>query len=597
MRIALCISGQIRNAQQTLPKLAAFAREMQADVFVSTWAQPGTKVSGIQGIWHVERMFGPLFCGFLPPWLWRERGVAGALPGFEPEMQARVGKAAGPVTAAMLQEHFPGARIDIEDAGALDLGFETQASDTNSLRMLYKLWRCNELRRAAEKQAGTPYDVVVRALPDIVPGAIPAALLGELAAPGCRTVLVDDIQPGAVGDKLAISGAQAADDYAALFGIAMSAPARPWRGIHRELDDYLKALGWQPRLHRASWQFSEDAAMQAVGREVLLRQIAGGPHAPDIPATPAQLQVVGRILAVADRLAAGDHVAARDLLAPVLAEACGRMDGEDTAYLALVLATLVLSAAQEPRAACAAAVLAWCERGRLGRLAEKPPEPHEQAVSRAVSALAGAQSPLSGDRAAVLAWLAEEAAHPLLAPVLPRLRDAAMAEPLEAALPGLLSVAERSPANIEALRKRGFQCLGQGNDLPGAREAAEAMIRLAPASWYGYDLMGHVLEREGDHEGCLAQAKLALARGASYGPLHARVGSVLTFRLKRPHEAVPYLERATAMWNDARAWHWLAVALEGSGDKARALAAIDEALKRDAANAAYRAARQRLAAA
>jgi len=147
MRIALCISGQIRNSAQTLPRLSEFARSISADVFVSTWRSPGSKVSGIQGIWHIERIFGAAFSSFLPDWMLGERGVVGALPNFEPAFNAGLQETLKPVTTEMLLALFPNARIDIEDSGVLDLDLISASSDNNSLRMLYKIWRCNELRR------------------------------------------------------------------------------------------------------------------------------------------------------------------------------------------------------------------------------------------------------------------------------------------------------------------------------------------------------------------------------------------------------------------------------------------------------------------
>ena len=87
---------------------------------------------------------------------------------------------------------------------------------------------------------------------------------------------VDDILPQIIGDKLAMSSSAHADYYAALFGKALRAPARPWRGIHHELHEHLGEAGLEARLHRVQWRADSDADQQAVNRRILLEQLAGG---------------------------------------------------------------------------------------------------------------------------------------------------------------------------------------------------------------------------------------------------------------------------------------------------------------------------------
>ena len=155
MRLAVCISGQVRNADATLPPLAKLVREIGAEVFISTWKQPGTKVSGFQGPWHVQRMFGPVFTRFLPQPILGSGGIPQAVPHFESLVAQEVARSSRPMTMEYLTEVFNGARVHVEDAELLDFGFATMSSDNNSLRMLYKIWRANEMKRLRESQSGT----------------------------------------------------------------------------------------------------------------------------------------------------------------------------------------------------------------------------------------------------------------------------------------------------------------------------------------------------------------------------------------------------------------------------------------------------------
>jgi tetratricopeptide (TPR) repeat protein len=595
MRVALCISGQIRNAEQMLPRLAAFARSMEADVFVSTWTMPGTKVSGVQGIWHVDRMFGPLFCSFMPEWMCLDRGIVGVFPKFASEIDEGIRQAASPISAIDLQAHFPNARIDLEDATTLDLSLETQHSDDNSLRMLYKMWRCNELRRRAEVEQGYRYDVVLRARPDIVPDPIPASVLAELSAPNCRVVLVDDIRPNIVGDKFALSGPAVADEISALFAKAVAAPARPWRGIHHEFHDHLHERKLEPRLHLVAWQWAAAAPYQAMGREILLRQFVRQAFAPNLPAVAAgPMHDLARLLTVADRLQVADLAAAEGALAEAMGIAIAHDHaGEVMLHHALILATLLYSAKGDHHTARAAGLLAWMERVRLSGAGQSPPALHLQAVIKAVLEIPTGAGPIGNlELATATEWLRGAGINEILRPVL-ALHEADDLSKLAPALQDLQAMHEGSPAHIEATRARGFHLLNSGNNL-AAREAAETMIRLAPGNWYGYDLMGHVLERSRDPEGALVYAIRALECFPLQGGLQARVGFVLVFLLSRPQEALVYLKRANELWDDARPWFWYAIALEQSADHDTALIAIAEAIKRDGGNAYYRAAHDQI---
>ena len=55
---------------------------------------------------------------------------------------------------------FPKSFIDVEKEN-LDLEFEKSVPDKNSIKMLYKIWRCNEIKKKIERKNGI-FDCVVR---------------------------------------------------------------------------------------------------------------------------------------------------------------------------------------------------------------------------------------------------------------------------------------------------------------------------------------------------------------------------------------------------------------------------------------------------
>lgn len=164
-----------------------------------------------------------------------------------PEYERRVQEAfrENIVTEGYLASHFPWAVIDIEDETmALDFP-EPRPQDSNSLRMLYKGWRCNELKRAAEKKRGRPFDIVVRMRPDILPilnADIFAEVLRQSDPP---VVLTHHGRPGStyLSDVIAVSNSRVADGLATLFAVAMHHPQRKWDLIHSEVPRHLKEIG------------------------------------------------------------------------------------------------------------------------------------------------------------------------------------------------------------------------------------------------------------------------------------------------------------------------------------------------------------------
>jgi Flp pilus assembly protein TadD len=241
--IALCIFGQLRDDHIHFPSISKLAAALEADVFISTWRRRGTKTSGVMNRDQIIRMFGIETGTALPAPLVGDTRFGEAVPAFEPTLLASFGS--NEVTAEQLHASFPGAVVDIEDeVMALDFAAPVP-SDRNSLRMLYKIWRCNELKRAAEKRRGSLYDIVVHIRPDIMPDLTFESFAPLLAPDAPPTVLIHGGTPTGthLSDVMAVATSPVANTVSGLFGRAVMHPARKWDFIHAELPRYLREHG------------------------------------------------------------------------------------------------------------------------------------------------------------------------------------------------------------------------------------------------------------------------------------------------------------------------------------------------------------------
>ncbi len=205
-------------------------------------------------------MFGFLLAECLPDALVDALAFTRAFPDFE----AETAKNFGEVTELEIRRHFPNAIVDIEDE-AMDLSFGDPAvSDTNSLRMLYKVWRCNEIKRRQEHLVGRAFDVVVRMRPDVMPD-IDAAFVKALAdRRHDRVVYIPDADETLLwlDDVLAVSSSSVANDYAALFAQSLLKRSGGWSIIHRELASHLQSVQVSPKTISLRRPITEDSAFR-----------------------------------------------------------------------------------------------------------------------------------------------------------------------------------------------------------------------------------------------------------------------------------------------------------------------------------------------
>ncbi len=231
--IAVCISGQIRNDDSALIQTMEALKDIEADVFFSVWQKRGTKTfSGASSIDHMARVFGVRVARALPlNWLGRMQHIF-------PD-SSLVFPSLGDVTREDVHRIFPASVVDVEDE---DFNLDFPFSDSNSLRMLYKIWRCNRMKIAAEKARGEPYKMVVRMRPDITLDF--SAIAG--LSPEKNTLYThahQGSQPGYIQDLYWLGSSEVDDKMATAFARVMAHDIDDWSGIHPELYAHTQRCG------------------------------------------------------------------------------------------------------------------------------------------------------------------------------------------------------------------------------------------------------------------------------------------------------------------------------------------------------------------
>ena len=225
-RIAICISGQVRISDERLAMIAKEASDVGADVFISVWRKRGGKSFG-SGHKHINlfRIMGSQI-GMYFPRNWCQ-GFEGYFPGW-PDML--------PKSKSLSKTHilkiFPKAIVEVEDDN-IDLDIP---NEQNSLRMLYKIWRCNGLKRKHEKDHGFAYDRVIRSRPDIL-----INFKALVDAPCEENQLLVKLRRGQTLHDTYWAGNSETDDLmAGMFGHTLANRMEEWTGIHHELVDYVQ---------------------------------------------------------------------------------------------------------------------------------------------------------------------------------------------------------------------------------------------------------------------------------------------------------------------------------------------------------------------
>lgn len=227
MTLAFCIFGQLRDEHLSFPRIGDIARANGAQVFLSVWDKRGTKTSGALAISQLRRIYGDEIAMAMPRAFYDR--LYQAFPGLDQSINTAT---SSDVMESDLRRYFPDAVIEIE-SGSETLDFIANAhSDRNSLRMLYKMWRCHLLLSHQERQTGTPFDTIALFRPDVVP-------MEMVPRPSTNSLYFVDVKPGFVHDMFMMGDGPSIRTLTSVFGRCAMNATRPWKGIHTELSDLL----------------------------------------------------------------------------------------------------------------------------------------------------------------------------------------------------------------------------------------------------------------------------------------------------------------------------------------------------------------------
>ncbi len=170
LRVALCISGQMRGYEETAPSIIKnIVEPLNADVFIHTWSEIGNSINE-----HRRTLPMPI------PYYLSDRQLHHR-PTFDslfPEFVRTITNSET-VEESKLMEIFKPKRVVIEDTPSPDeydafFGFgvpqkllAAQIKSQWSRQLFYKVWKCNEFKREAEKKGKFKYDLVIRLRPDL----------------------------------------------------------------------------------------------------------------------------------------------------------------------------------------------------------------------------------------------------------------------------------------------------------------------------------------------------------------------------------------------------------------------------------------------
>lgn len=216
-RIAICISGQLRSADNNLPAIiAGIATPLDADVFVHTWDKEQSTPPRFR---HLHRFLGEDLTAALPMTLRETPAFAARFPQTTRTLQS-------PVELAVTADRLQGLAAPIKSVVEGEATFEERHGVTEGLRfarkmnqakLFYKIAACDDLRVAHELEAGTEYDVVIRIRPDLridVP-CLEQYVYDAHANPNRVYIHYADVRGS--GDQFAIASAPAMRAYSSMW--------------------------------------------------------------------------------------------------------------------------------------------------------------------------------------------------------------------------------------------------------------------------------------------------------------------------------------------------------------------------------------------
>lgn len=233
-RICVCISGQLRGDNNSLSELKSQLKELEKNSDVtyifSLWKNSGSKVDGVLGYPQLKRIFTEDLISIIPRNYIR-KGLWNKLPKTHKLLKDTNSNCD---LNRNITDFFPNAIIDLEEE-ALLLEFETPKVDKNSIKMLYKRWRCNEIKKNIE--VTEPFNLVIILRPDLKIKINNNATLSNIEKTEIYVPQPID-RINYTNDTFAYGDSKVIDKYCELFHTSMV--KKDWTGIHQELSRHLE---------------------------------------------------------------------------------------------------------------------------------------------------------------------------------------------------------------------------------------------------------------------------------------------------------------------------------------------------------------------
>ena len=241
--IAFCISGQIRsfealkNINKEINKIRNY---FYIKIFISTWNKKGIVDSNH---WRrkgkLKRIFEEKLVPYLPE-IWLNENVIWK---YLPKNKARIdSELLTKITKEKILEKIDADFIDIEEE-EMDLNFDENherfQKDRSSIKMYYKGWRCNELKKQFEKKNNI-FDFVIGCRPDIDISFKSDFMDIELKDKiiFCKTF---PEMKNYLDDSIRLTNSHTSDILSSIFSKTIEYPNN-WEGTHKELYLYCKNL-------------------------------------------------------------------------------------------------------------------------------------------------------------------------------------------------------------------------------------------------------------------------------------------------------------------------------------------------------------------
>lgn len=238
MKLCFCISGQLRGDLSTLIHLKrvidALREVHSVSVVVSTWSEISRKLDGAIGYNQLKRIFTPDVVNLIPDsffidnngqYFWREFST----------LYDELNSSDDANIKEKVKIIIPDAVIDIESSKLLDLHHSVPPVEKNIKKMLYKIWRCNEIKKSLEKSSNEKFDIVVRLRPDLF--ITNDTHLFDINNVKDNHVYIPDVtEKPLLNDMLAYGKSDEMDYYSNFF---LTSYKEEWAGIHSELYKYL----------------------------------------------------------------------------------------------------------------------------------------------------------------------------------------------------------------------------------------------------------------------------------------------------------------------------------------------------------------------